>query len=446
MATLAVWMNGERVGTWLEGATHGLEYAPEWIVNPLARPLSLSLPITADGRIRGPVVGHYFDNLLPDNDAIRRRLRARFGTRDTDAFSLLEAIGRDCVGAVQLLPPGSDPPEVGAVEGEPVGTAEIERILRDLSATPPFGGGSAAGDFRISIAGAQEKTALTLLDGAWLAPRGTTPTTHIFKRPLGRIGRYGADFTTSVENEWLCAQIVRELGLPVATTGMATFGSERALVVERFDRAWLPAGRGRTRLVRLPQEDLCQATGTPPTQRYEADGGPGIARCLGVLAASAQPVQARLRFLLAQLAFWLLAAPDGHAKNFSLFIDRGGAFGPTPLYDILSAWPVIGKGARQLPYQEARLAMAVRSKNAHVRLGEIEARHWRQLARSTGGDEVWAALLRLVEEVGPALDRTARLLPDDFPGHVWDTIAAGMRRHARRFEAGRRQLGDEPGA
>ena len=145
---------------------------------------------------------------------------------------------------------------------------------------------------------------------------------------------------------------------------------------------------------------------------------------------------------LAQLSFWLLAASDGHAKNFSLFINLGGTFAPTPLYDILSAWPVIGQGARQLPYQEARLALAIRSKSAHYLLGEIETRHWRQLALLTADEAAWSAMLQLVQEVEPALDRTSRRLPADFPAHVWETISTGMRRHARKFRAGLKHLGE----
>ncbi|HEX8375737.1 MAG TPA: HipA domain-containing protein, partial [Geminicoccaceae bacterium] len=238
-----------------------------------------------------------------------------------------------------------------------------------------------------------------------------------------------------------CAEIVRQLGLPVAAAEMATFGDERALVVERFDRAWIADGAKRPALLRLPQEDFCQATGTPPTKRYESDGGPGMAKCLDILAASEHPVAARTGFALAQLAFWLLAAPDGHAKNFSLFVNRRGTFTPTPLYDILSAWPVIGKRARQLPYQDARMAMAVRSRNAHVRFGEIETRHWRQLALVTAGEGAWAAMRKLVEAVEPALDRAEQGLPAAFPPQVWDTISEGMRRHAQRFRAGLVTLG-----
>ena len=438
MGQLAVWMNGVFVGIWSSDHSHTFDYARSWLENARARPLSLSLPLTRSLRLRGPAVESYFDNLLPDNDDIRRRIRARFGTRSTEAFELLSAIGRDCVGAAQLLPVGENPPDIRQIGYQSLSDADVERILREVALTPPFGMQDDLSDLRISIAGAQEKTALLRLDGAWCKPLRATPTTHILKLPLGRLTRYNADFSTSVENEWLCAQIVRELGLDVAETSMAQFGEQRALVVERFDRVWVNDGADRPHpyLIRLPQEDMCQATGTPPLRKYEKEGGPGIQQCLDILGNSESPHESRLHFSLAQLVFWLMAAPDGHAKNFSVFINPGGTYSHTPLYDVLSAWPVIGKGGNQLPYQEAGLAMAIRWKNAHYKFGEIEARHWRQLAMLTGGELAWIAMLHLVQEVGPALERVRALLPDGFPARVWDSISAGMQRHAKKFLRG----------
>jgi serine/threonine-protein kinase HipA len=437
MGQLAVWMNGELVGTWSNDHTHTFDYAQSWLQSDKVRPLSLSLPLTASLRVRGPAVESYFDNLLPDNEAIRKRIRSRFGAKSIDAFELLAAIGRDCVGAVQLLPIGEEPSNIRKVEGERLGVADIERILREVPVLPAFGSQHDANDFRISIAGAQEKTALLYHRGKWFKPQGTTPTTHILKLPLGNVTKYDADFSTSVENEWLCAQIVHELGLDVASSRIGVFGQEKVLVVERFDREWVSQGALNDHyLIRLPQEDLCQATATPPGRKYESDKGPGMRQCLDILGNSEQPSEARLHFMLSQLAFWLLAALDGHAKNFSIFIKPGGTYTATPLYDVLSAWPVIGKGAHKLPYQEAKLAMAVRSKNVHYKLGEIETRHWHQLGLRTGGEDAWATMCRMVEEAHAALERVETRLPVGFPEHVWASISAGTRRHAKKFLQG----------
>lgn len=290
MATLHVWMNGQHVGLWTtsRGGVPLFRYDPAWTQAPLARALSLSLPMTAGaGEHRGDVVAHYFENLLPDSADIRKRLGARFKTRSTSAFDLLAAIGRDCVGAVQLLPEGMEPQGWNRVEASPLNEEQVERFLKNATTAAPLGQRVEEGgddDFRISIAGAQEKTALLRFGGAWHRPLGATPTTHIMKLPLGRVGNMQADMSNSVENEWLCAQLVRELGLPVARVAMARFGAQRALVVERFDRRWQGVEPGvqdepgflpprSAWVARLPQEDLCQATGTSPNLKYEADGG-----------------------------------------------------------------------------------------------------------------------------------------------------------------------------
>lgn len=205
---LNAWMNGELVGTWtVDRATHAFTYAASWIASPKVRSLSLSLPVTASREVRGDVVAHYFDNLLPDNDRIRERLSRRFGTQGTDAFSLLEAIGRDCVGAVQLLPRGTEPIGWGRVDCEPLSERQIEEILRAVPAHTGPGLPLQDDDlFRISIAGAQEKTAFTRHKGRWCRPHGATPTTHIFKLPLGLVGgSRRVDLSDSVQNEWVCS-------------------------------------------------------------------------------------------------------------------------------------------------------------------------------------------------------------------------------------------------
>ena len=235
---LWVWMNGERVGSWQRTRTggHRFVYEVTWLASARVRPLSLSLPITPDRTVTGPVVANFFDNLLPDDESIRRRVSARFRVGSTEVFDLLQAIGRDCVGAVQLLPPEQPPIGFDRVEYEPMDDEAVARHLRGVAAEPGLGADQDPDDLRISIAGAQEKTALLRVDGQWCRPLGATPTTHILKLPLGLVGGSRLDLTHSVYNEWLCAQLLRELDLPVATTDIATFGNETVLAVERTHR------------------------------------------------------------------------------------------------------------------------------------------------------------------------------------------------------------------
>jgi serine/threonine-protein kinase HipA len=282
------------------------------------------------------------------------------------------------------------------------------------------------------------------MGGKWYRPHGATPTTHILKLPLGLVGNMRADMTDSVENEWLCAQIMSALGIEMAATEMASFGASKSLVVTRFDRRWqgIDAGaemKARFKvpegawIARLPQEDFCQALGVAPDRKYQSEGGPSMQDCLRVLAASENADEDRAVFALAQIAFWLLAATDGHAKNFSIRHRRGGRFGQTPLYDVLSAWPIIGDGPNRIAYPRAKLAMAVRGeKNTHCRLRDIQPRHWQRLADSCGPG-VWERMKTLVDSVDGVLDVVEQSLPAGFPGRTWGPIAAGMRRHAQAF-------------
>lgn len=440
-------MNGELVGEWTarRSGNSVLRYDRDWIHAPDTRALSLSLPVTADREIRGAVVDNYFDNLLPDNADIRRRIRDRFHLRSTEAFELLEAVGRDCVGAVALLPPAAEPTGWSRIEATRLSHTDVERLLRNVTAAPIPGAATEADDeFRISIAGAQEKTALLRMGDAWYRPHGATPTTHILKLPLGVVGNFRGDFSHSVENEWLCSRLLGQLQLPVARTEIATFGEQRVLVVERFDRRWIGTDARATKrkgyraengtwIARLPQEDLCQATGRPPGQRYEADGGASMPEILELLKASSNAQADRSNFILAQLAFWLLAATDGHSKNYSIQLQAGTTFTMTPLYDVLSAWPVIGRGARQLPLQDARLAIALTGRNKHYRLQEIQGRHWQQLAEREGGTALWQQLKAFVDSAPQALEAVASHLPDDFPEKVCASIQTGVATQRRRF-------------
>ncbi len=419
-----MWMNGEHVGEWAF-STHGghsFRYQERWLGNALRRPLSLSLPLEQGTDPQtGPRVEAFFDNLLPDSVDIRRRLSHKFGT-GTRAIELLEKIGRDCAGAIQLLPIDAQPPDIHRIEAEALTNAQVERLL-DQTVTEPAPGVSDEEHLRISIAGAQEKTALLWHGNQWCRPLGPTPTTHIFKLPLGEVGGMRADFSTSVENEWLCAEIAREFGQPVAQCQIAIFGRHKVLVVERFDRRMID----NTWWARLPQEDFCQVSGIPGEQKYEERGGPGMSTILGVLRGSDTPEGDRRRFLAAQLLFWLLASPDGHAKNFSIFIGPHGRYRLTPLYDIMSAWPVIGDGPKMFQWQKVKLAMAVRSKNAHYRMARIQRRHWNTVAKTNGlGEDFEPVIQQFINQAPRVVEAVSARLPPGFPAGVSGPIFKGL--------------------
>ena len=430
---LGVWANGLRVGRWVIPASGPMEfsYDPAWVASKEARPLSLSLPITLDGLpIKGDKVGFFFDNLLPESDAVRQRVRSRFHTPSPKAFDLLEAIGRDCVGALQLLPEGRTPEGVTEISASPLTDAAIERLLLGV-VSDPLASDVEDDDFRISIAGAQEKTALTWHRGRWCRPHGATPTTHIFKLPLGLVGGRQMDMRGSLENEWLCAQLLTGYGVPVAPCEVKQFGSAKALVVTRFDRA---LHSSRRYWLRLPQEDLCQATGTPGASKYEADGGPGLLDISRVLQGSESREDDLATLLRAQLLFWMLAATDGHAKNFSIRLLAQGRYRLTPLYDVLSAWPVTGRRQNQVHKKKLKLAMAVRGTTKHYRLEEIGRRHFNMTAQQCGlAADMEPIILDVVAKTPGVIERVGAGLPKGFPAELFASVTTELQRAAKQI-------------
>lgn len=429
-SALALWANGQHVGIWSIPARGEMElqYDPAWIASPQGRALSLSLPMPLHGNValRGPVVAHYFENLLPDSEPIRQRLATRFKTQSTSAFDLLTAIGRDCVGALQLLPVGVEPTGFDTIEGEPMTEADIEQfILTAAGSGAVLGQAADNDDFRISIAGAHEKTALLFHEDRWMRPLGATPTTHILKLPLGMVGLGGlVDMTTSVENEWLCSKIVAAFGLPVAETHIERFGDKQVLVVKRFDRRMHPKEGW---LLRLPQEDFCQAKGLPPTLKYDADGGPGVLDVVQILQQSVTAKQDLETFFSAQVIFWALGATDGHAKNFSLHIEPRGRYRLAPLYDILSIWPHEGPKPHQINGHKAKLAMGIPSKSKHFKLLEIQRRHFHAFGKRLGlGVDADALISSLIERTPAVVEEVRKALPAGFPESVSEPILTGL--------------------
>jgi serine/threonine-protein kinase HipA len=438
---LGLWMNGIEVGTWSISPSAGdtLRYADAWTRSEQGRPISLSLPFTpGNAPHRGAKVAAYFENLLPDSKSIRERVARRFHTGSVEPFDLLTEIGRDCAGALQILQRGDAPLGVTTLESEPLTDARVAQVLRGAVTSGPPGLRHDEDDFRISIAGAQEKTALLRVDDQWCMPHGTTPTTHILKLPLGLAGGMRLDLSESVENEWLCSVILKAYGLPVATCECVQFDDMKALAVERFDRTWWRSGTGDSWIVRLPQEDMCQAKGLPPQAKYEADGGPGIDSILASLEGSMARDEDRLTFFQAQVIYGLLCAPDGHAKNFSVFLRPGGRYQLTPLYDVLSAYPVLGDGPGKLSPFKVKLAMAVRSKNAHWRVRDIVRRHWLAVGTRHGivsvdGRGAQYVIDDLVARTPGVVETVRKALPRDFPEQLADSILTGLQAAANKL-------------
>lgn len=320
---LAVWLNGLQVATITERRPGRLQltYTEDALRRfPGGIPLlSLSLPVTSEPFASG-VTTAFLDGLLPEGNA-RLVLAADFKVRADDTFGLARAIGRDCAGALILVPAEDGPPASDTTStAEPLTEEALVSLVTNLR-NAPLG---ASDRVRLSLAGVQEKLLLTKLpDGRWGRPVDGTPSTHILKPEL-------AEYPESVENEAFCMRMARHLGLPAAEVATETVAGRPLLVVARYDRVINAAGA----VQRLHQEDFCQATKRKPDRKYQDAGGPSLVEMARILADLDHESP---RILLAAVTLNVIVGNgDAHGKNFSLLHDADGRIRLAPLYDVIS--------------------------------------------------------------------------------------------------------------
>jgi serine/threonine-protein kinase HipA len=362
-------------------------YTDDWRQAPDAYPLSLSMPLGAKEHGR-TVVEAFLWNLLPDNEHVLARWAAKFQVSARNVFALLSHVGEDCAGAVQFV----TPERVDAIQGgkddqvewlEEADIAHRLKALREDHAAwrlPRDTG-------QFSLAGAQPKTALLLQNGRWGIPSGRIATTHILKPPT-------AHFDGHSENEHICLTLAGNLGLPVAQSKVMRFKDEIAIVIERYDRQQ----RGND-IVRVHQEDICQARGIMPTKKYQNDGGPSafdIAELLRTYSTDRE--DDLLTFITALSLNWLIAGTDAHAKNYSLLLGSRRVR-LAPLYDVASILPY-----DEFDLRKVKLAMKI---GGEYRLSQIGLREWKKFARELRVD---------VDQLIELLQCMAEQIPEEASG------------------------------
>lgn len=316
------------------------EYDDEYRARESPTPLSVSMP-TAVRTHPDRVITPWLWGLLPDNEAVLARWARAFHASVSPSSLLGTQIGLDCPGAVRFVK--SD--QLGDLldrRGRVVWLSDddVARRLRELRRDETsWLGRDFTGQF--SLAGAQAKTALLYRNGRWGIPSGSLATSHILKPAV-------AGFDNHDLNEHLCLDAAGRAGLVVARSRVARFGEESAIVVERYDRRRVDGG-----VLRVHQEDMCQALSVLPSRKYQSEGGPGPSDIVALFRRLMPPSVARdaiARFVDALIWNWLIAGTDAHAKNYSLLL----AFDQirlAPLYDIASALPY------RVPERDLRLAM-----------------------------------------------------------------------------------------
>lgn len=392
-------------------------YDPAWRNSPGAMPLSLSMPLVA-AEHGHDVVDAFLCGLLPDNRDILVAWGRRFHISHRNPLALLSHVGEDCAGAVQFVRDDRLEHVLNdrSWEVEWLDDSGVEERLRALRRDrSAWRSPRDTGQF--SLAGAQPKIALLRQDDRWGIPSGRAPTTHILKPAPPELDGHA-------ENEHFCLELARLCSLPTATSRVRWFGSEVAIVVERYDRALtaelvaaaVPAARtqalltlARTQpILRLHQEDLCQAMGLMPTAKYQNEGGPKPEEIAALLRAhSSRPVDDVQVFVDALVFNWLVAGTDAHAKNYSLLHGGGGRVRLAPLYDLASLLPY-----DQFDSHRARLAMKV---GGEYRLRDIGIRQWRKLAATMAldPDQVVGRVVRMTELLPEAVSEVRQRAESD---------------------------------
>lgn len=316
--------------TELPGSPVALEFCYDraWLQWPQRVALSLSMPLRAEPYPH-EVAAPYFANILPEGDP-RDVIGQRLGIAPNDIYAMLEALGRDCAGALVILPHGSAPPPPLPKPGSPPYLAmprgQVGRLIDGLPQRPlgidPDDGGA-----RLSLAGVQDKLVLSRVGAGWVLPDEGLPSTHIIKPANPRL-------PGSVENEALCLDLAARTGLDTARATIDSIDGRRCLVVTRYDRSFVDGGPRR-----IHQEDFCQALSRWPNQKYENRGGPGLVDCFRILESVSAPAVDRLKLLDAVAFNVLVGNVDAHAKNFSILHLPGGTVRLAPLYDLMCGDP-----------------------------------------------------------------------------------------------------------
>ncbi|MBL6838099.1 MAG: type II toxin-antitoxin system HipA family toxin [Puniceicoccaceae bacterium] len=340
------------------GGKLSFEYDAAYLGEAGAVPLSLSMPLVAR-QYTHETIHPWLWGLLPDNELVLARWGQRFQVSSTNCFGLLECMGEDCAGAIRFIQP-EDLDKVASGGKKLLKESDIEERLEALRKDPSLSREpSDRGQF--SLAGAQSKTALQRRGSKWYLPWGREPTTHILKPPR-------PDIDGHVENEHFCLRLAAELGLSVARSEVMHFGKEAAIVVERYDRLMMDR-----KLIRVHQEDACQALGIHPSLKYQSEGGPDTVKIMELMNRSSQPVVDRRRIMQALVFNYLILGTDAHAKNYSLLLGRNQQVRLARLYDIASFLPYVALR------KDCRFAMKIGS---YYKDAQIQSRHFEKTARA----------------------------------------------------------------
>ncbi len=304
--------------------------------------ISLSLPLQRE-LFKEKACRAFFGGLLPENTNMRELLAKKYNINVNDDFKLLKEIGRDCAGALSFheMEEPQKHYQMVKIEGSILSEGELKKYLEELPYRPYLGK-------RLSLAGAQEKTAVCVIDDKIALPDDDVPTTHIIKTALPK-------YSQSIQNEYLCMKAAKEMGLDVAEVEIRKVEEIYFLLVKRFDRIY----SNNLECERILQEDFAQSLGVQSRDKYKVT----FRDCLKVLNQTAAPANSKLKFVKQVIFNYLIGNTDAHAKNFSVYLTQGG-ISLTPAYDLLCS---------SIYDCDQRIAMKLGKAKYYA---EVEAKDW----------------------------------------------------------------------
>jgi serine/threonine-protein kinase HipA len=391
---LDVWLHGIKAGQ-LKQRSGKLVFTYDKAYLAINKPnaLSISLPLQ-ESPFNDKAARPFFAGLLPDGEK-RDQVARILGVSERNNFALLQGIGGECAGAVTFTQQGSPlPEEPSSNDYRVLSEDELIQLLVDLPSRPLLAGEKG---IRISLAGAQDKLPVALIGGQIALPLNGAPSTHILKPAIPRV-------EDSVINEAFCLMLAKEAQLNVALCEIRTAGMHRFLLVERYDRVRTQAGQ----LIRLHQEDFCQALGIPPELKYQNEGGPTFKQCFELVRKETRP-SAIFQNSLARAVIFnaLIGNNDAHGKNFSLLY-KDNKTQLAPFYDFLciAAYPEL----------TPKMAMSI---GGYSVFADIMPRHWQRFAEETGVK--WGHLELLILTHAEFLHGLSRVLHEYFIIKGWDS-------------------------
>jgi serine/threonine-protein kinase HipA len=350
-------MYGEHIGQLEQTQTGKMQFA---YAKNARHKLSIGMPIQEEpyDEIKTEA---YFGGLLPEGEMARKKIGLRFGVNHNNSFALLKAIGYDCAGAVSLHSmeeAAAKPTSSFPLKGKVFSADELELHIYELPNKPLFLG---VEGLRLSLAGAQDKAAVCLIDNEVALPLNGCPTTHILKPAI-------KGYDGIIQNEYICLKIAERIGLNVPKVEIRHAKKSLYLLVERYDRLVQ-----NNKVSRIHQEDFCQALGCVSAKKYQNDGGPGFQSCFDLLRNTSQPVKDRNILASLMIFNYMIGNTDAHGKNFSLLHHSGNDVQMAPAYDLLCT-SVYDKLAK-------KMAMKIGS---YYETDKIYPRHWERECKEIG--------------------------------------------------------------